>query len=171
VIALNIRPGQDGLQVVLDHLELPISDQHPCVQRFWDHVSLSEFAIHDLAHTGPQISALPPDTISAIPPYSFSSKPDSSYIGAQCRPDKTLLRMNRHPVPTLSEGQAVFWRYSTQIFSALMHFSLASGFSAVRVVNVLRETNYLTGEVKDHSYKRLLETTQAILDYMVSVPF
>jgi hypothetical protein len=36
------------------------------------------------------------------------------------------------------------------------------------VVNVLRETNYLTGEVKDNTYKRLLETTQAIMDYMVS---
>lgn len=48
-----------------------------------------------------------------------------------------------------------------------MHFSLANGFSAVRVVNVLRETNYLTGEAREATYRRLLETTQAILDYMV----
>jgi hypothetical protein len=72
------------------------------------------------------------------------------------------------PDPVLAQGQAVFWRYSTQIFGALLHFSLAGGFSATRVVNVLRETNYLTGNARDKTYKRLLETTQAILDYMVS---
>jgi hypothetical protein len=33
---------------------------------------------------------------------------------------------------------------------------------------VLRETNYLTGKEREHTYKRLLETTQAIMDYMVS---
>lgn len=51
---------------------------------------------------------------------------------------------------------------------SLLHFSLAGGFSANRVVNVLRETNYLTGKERDSTYKRLLETTQAIMDYMVS---
>jgi hypothetical protein len=49
-----------------------------------------------------------------------------------------------------------------------MHFSLAGGFSANRVMNVLRETSYLTGDARDKTYKRLLETTQAIMDYMVS---
>jgi hypothetical protein len=61
----------------------------------------------------------------------------------------------------------VFWRYSSQIFSALLHYSLAGGFSANRVVGVLRETSYLTGDARDKTYKRLLETTQAIIDYMV----
>ena len=68
----------------------------------------------------------------------------------------------------MSEGQAVFWRYSSQIFSALLHYSLAGGFSANRLVGVLRETSYLTGDARDKTYKRLLETTQAIIDYMVS---
>lgn len=53
------------------------------------------------------------------------------------------------------------------MFSALLHFSLAGGFSANRVVGVLRETSYLTGEGRDQTYRRLLETTQAIMDYMV----
>lgn len=33
----------------------------------------------------------------------------------------------------------------------------------------MRETNYLTGEGKDRTYKRLLETTQAIIDYMTDM--
>jgi hypothetical protein len=35
---------------------------------------------------------------------------------------------------------------------------------------VLRETSYLTGEARDQTYRRLLETTQAIMDYMVRPP-
>ena len=90
----------------------------------------------------------------------------TSLTDSETRPAFSL--PNYHPEPTVSEGQAVFWRYSSQIFSALLHFSLAGGFSANRVVGVLRETSYLTGEAKDQTYRRLLETTQAIMDYMVS---
>lgn len=63
----------------------------------------------------------------------------------------------------------MFWRYAAQIFGALLHFSLAGGFSATRVVRVLDETGYLTGHERDRTYRRLLETTQAVMDYMVSV--
>jgi hypothetical protein len=68
----------------------------------------------------------------------------------------------------VAEGQAVFWRYSSLIFSSLLHFSLAGGFSATRVMNVLQETNYLTGVDRNRTYKRLLETGQAVRDFMVS---
>lgn len=84
-------------------------------------------------------------------------------------PGHAIANPDYQPPPILSEGQAVFWRYSAQIFSALLHFSLAGGFSATRIINVLQETNYLTGKARDHTYRRLLETTQAIIDYMVSV--
>jgi hypothetical protein len=53
--------------------------------------------------------------------------------------------------------------------SATLHFSLAGGFSAQRLVGVLKETSYLTGEQKDKTYRRLLETGQAMFDYMVSL--
>ena len=100
-----------------------------------------------------QISGPPPPGISAFDPTQAATPA----IGA----------LHRVPDPIVSEGQAVFWRYSSQIFSALLHYSLAGGFSASRVVGVLRETSYLTGDAKDKTYKRLLETTQAIIDYMV----
>ncbi|GAA5911167.1 hypothetical protein JCM6882_006596 [Rhodosporidiobolus microsporus] len=70
------------------------------------------------------------------------------------------------PKPSLAEGQRVFWRYSGQIFTALMHFSLAGGFSAPGLAAVMRETNYLTSDAREATYKRLLETTLFVLDAM-----
>ncbi|KAM0754339.1 hypothetical protein T439DRAFT_309154 [Meredithblackwellia eburnea MCA 4105] len=66
----------------------------------------------------------------------------------------------------LMEGQDVFWRYSAQFFGALMHFSLAGGFSSPNLSGVLRETGYLTSASKDATYKRLLETTIFVIDAM-----
>nr|XP_031858553.1 uncharacterized protein CI109_006076 [Kwoniella shandongensis]KAA5525625.1 hypothetical protein CI109_006076 [Kwoniella shandongensis] len=138
VRALNLRPGQDGLQILLDHLVLPKEKQAECVITFWN-----------------QISKSPPEPLSAF----LESDDDAT-------PSDAIRSCNRHLPPSVAAGQAVFWRYSAQILSALMHFSLAAGFSAERIVGVLRETNYLTGDAKDKTYRRLLETTQAIFDYM-----
>ncbi|KAK8858904.1 hypothetical protein IAR55_003135 [Kwoniella newhampshirensis] len=138
VRAINLRPGQDGLQVLLDHLELPKAEQAECVKTFWDQ-------------------------ISQPPPASLSAYPDDSN---EATPIEAIRSCSRRLPPSVAAGQAVFWRYSAQILSALMHFSLAAGFSAERIVGVLRETNYLTGDAKDKTYRRLLETTQAIFDYM-----
>ncbi|CAD6586807.1 MAG: hypothetical protein TREMPRED_004561 [Tremellales sp. Tagirdzhanova-0007] len=138
---LQLRPGQDGLEVLLTYLERPLTDQAECVRSFWQEISHS-----------------PPEPISAFPTQSTNIE--------EATPRASLQSPTYHPAPTVAQGQAVFWRYSAQIFSALLHFSLAGGFSAVRVVNVMRETNYLTGNAKEATYRRLLETTQAILDYM-----
>lgn len=109
-----------------------------------------------------QISTLPPPGVSAVP---LSEKASPSCM----TPHAALARPDFAPPPTLSQGQAVFWRYAAQIFGALLHFSLAGGFSAVRVVRVLDETGYLSGAERDRTYKRLLETTQAVMDYMVGL--
>jgi hypothetical protein len=50
--------------------------------------------------------------------------------------------------------------------SALMHFSLAGGFSSPALSSVMRETNYLTSDAREATYKRLLETTLFVLDSM-----
>ncbi|GAA5969709.1 hypothetical protein JCM11641_008012 [Rhodosporidiobolus odoratus] len=68
--------------------------------------------------------------------------------------------------PSLAEGQRVFWKYSGQIFIGLMHFSLAGGFSSPKLSSVMRETNYLTSDSREATYKRLLETTLFVLDAM-----
>lgn len=86
----------------------------------------------------------------------------------------------------------MFWKYSGQIFGALMHFSLAGtsgfcrwrygvatgeddsfllfsilgGFSSPKLASVMHETNYLTSDAKEATYKRLLETTLFVLDAM-----
>lgn len=146
---LHLGPGQDGLQAILEHLKRPLEQQAQCVQKLWAQVSLLRPAWQ--AHE--QISREPPEGITAL-------DQDKTAIPA-------IASCNRRPAPTVAEGQAVFWRYSSQIFSALLHFSLAGGFSADKVVGVLRETSYLTGEDRDKTYRRLLETTQAITDYMV----
>ncbi|GAA5852670.1 hypothetical protein JCM8547_002584 [Rhodosporidiobolus lusitaniae] len=67
---------------------------------------------------------------------------------------------------SLAEGQRVFWKYSSSIFTALMHFSLAGGFSSPKLSAVMRETNYLTSDAREATYKRLLETTLFVLDAM-----
>lgn len=146
VRALNLKPGQDGLQRLIDGLQDPNAD--PCLGRFWKEVSCS------VRSSSLQIAGAPPEGVSAF---------DNLYAATPA-----IYTPNRRPAASVSEGQAVFWRYSSQIFSALLHYSLAGGFSANRVVGVLRETSYLTGDVRDKTYKRLLETTQAIIDYMVS---
>jgi hypothetical protein len=45
-----------------------------------------------------------------------------------------------------------------------MHFSLAGGFSSPKLASVMHETNYLTSDAKEATYKRLLETTLFVLD-------
>lgn len=46
---------------------------------------------------------------------------------ADYTPDAAMRRLDRKPVPILSEGQAVFWRYSSGMLTTLLHFSLAGG--------------------------------------------
>ncbi len=162
VRALDLRPGQDGLQALLLYLEQrPVEDQAECIRSFWQEVRYVNLD-RSIPDDESQISKPPPPPISAFPPHS--TRPEAA-------PQPSLSSPNYHPPPTVSQGQAVFWRYSIQIFSALLHFSLAGGFSAVRVVNVLRETNYLTGTARDATYRRLLETTQAVMDYMVGTRY
>lgn len=44
-------------------------------------------------------------------------------------PDEAMFNRNRKPNAVLSEGQAVFWRYSSGMLTTLLHFSLAGGES------------------------------------------
>ena len=77
-----------------------------------------------------------------------------------------MLRRDRQPPSVLSEGQAVFWRYSVDMFTSLLHFSLAGGFASARIMSVLHETGYLTSSSRDATYRRLMETTLALIDFM-----
>ena len=78
-------------------------------------------------------------------------------------------------------GQAVFYRYAPQILASLLHFSLAGGFSSPRISRVLNLASYLVppmgstpeGEApriseksNNRSFKRLMETTQFVVDCM-----
>lgn len=46
-----------------------------------------------------------------------------------------------------------------------VYWSLA-GFASARIMSVLRETGYLTSPSRDATYRRLMETTQALVDFM-----
>lgn len=81
-------------------------------------------------------------------------------------PERAIQEQNRACLPVLSEGQAVFWRYSGDMFTTLLHFSLAGGFASARIMSVLYETGYLTSKSRDATYRRLMETTQALVDFM-----
>ncbi|KAF9921665.1 hypothetical protein BGZ65_010166, partial [Modicella reniformis] len=58
-------------------------------------------------------------------------------------------------------GQQVFWRYYFFISHALLHFSLAGGFSAPKISKVLTSTGYLSGS---RTKERVYETSQFVLD-------
>lgn len=91
---------------------------------------------------------------------------DISPRGLEYTCEAAMLRRDRHPPPILSEGQAVFWRYSVDMFTSLLHFSLAGGFASARIMSVLNETGYLTSNSRDATYRRLMETTLALIDFM-----
>ncbi|KAI5479486.1 hypothetical protein MNV49_003428 [Pseudohyphozyma bogoriensis] len=72
----------------------------------------------------------------------------------------------RGRTPSVEEGQKVFWTYSTHMFGALLHFSLAGGFTSPSLSAVLNETGYLSSVSKEATRKRLLETTMFCIDVM-----
>jgi len=143
VDVLDLGPGQDSLAALQAELAKG-DDAHPSATQFWAAVDRE-----------------PPPNASALPPFPS---------GAKSRPATDFTPPSsggtRSGPPSLSEGQAVFWRYSGPIFGALMHFSLAGGFSAPKLGAAMRETGYLTGDRREATYKRLLETTLMVLDCM-----
>lgn len=83
-------------------------------------------------------------------------------------------------------GQETFYKYSGGILLSLLHFSLAGGFASPRLTSVLKKTAYLVpadrktplSEEKqreqdqkegEKTWRRLIETTQWVLDVMESV--
>lgn len=52
---------------------------------------------------------------------------DEEIVKCDFTPDEAMHRRNRTPGAVLSEGQAVFWRYSSGMLTTLLHFSLAGG--------------------------------------------
>ncbi|KAJ3005313.1 hypothetical protein HKX48_000758, partial [Thoreauomyces humboldtii] len=145
VEALNLRPGQDSLAAILAALadrDATGAGVDPRVLAFWTAVNRE-----------------PPQGVTALVGGEEGNRVAKPTMG------KTPAAVEGLP-PSLQEGQAVFWRYSAQIFAALMHFSLAGGFSSPNLSAVMNETGYLTSAVKDATYKRLLETTLMVLDVM-----
>lgn len=62
------------------------------------------------------------------------------------------------------QGQEVFKSASFEILSSLLHYSLTLGFSSSQLTSTLRETDYLTSAKREIAWRRLLETTQFVLD-------
>ncbi|KAG9324409.1 hypothetical protein KVV02_004429 [Mortierella alpina] len=66
----------------------------------------------------------------------------------------------------VQRGQQVYWRYCLFISHALLHFSLAGGFSIPKITKVLNSTGYLSGK---RTKERVLETSQFVLDVVHSL--
>ncbi|GAA6015880.1 hypothetical protein JCM11491_007224 [Sporobolomyces phaffii] len=141
----GLAAGKDAYDAVRDYVDDDSVERDPSdpVVEFWR-----------------EMNQLPPDGVCG-----FNRSEDKAGVGHDrfCPLDA----FGDAPAePTLAEGQRVFWKYSGQIFSALMHFSLAGGFSSPKLAAVMHETNYLTSDAKEATYKRLLETTLFVLDAM-----
>lgn len=106
---LDLRPGQDALAAIEKEVQEKGEEAEPCVRAFWEEVSRD-----------------PPREVSGFVDVTGEGKGAAEERG---RPEGAMLRNERFGVggrsPSLEEGQAVFWRYSGGIFTALMHFSLA----------------------------------------------
>jgi hypothetical protein len=120
---------------------------HPSVLAFWSDVNRE-----------------PPEGVTAFTqPLSADKKIRPL---EECTPIAAIRECDRFAEPSLAQGQAVFWRYSAQVFTALLHFSLAGGFSSPKLASVMEETAYLTSGNREATYRRLLETTLFVLDVM-----
>lgn len=115
---LNLRPGQDAYVALQDALSHDQID--PRVIEFWDAVNCE-----------------PPDGITALPPLEQDG---GKRVGLEdFSPSYVLADAARSSgAPTLAEGQAVFFRYSAQIFNGLMYFSLAGSYPDLRTLSTLR---------------------------------
>ena len=102
---LDLKTGVDALQAIENHLASD-GNKSPAVVDFWAAVNME-----------------PPKDVSA---FSTTLGEDRKARGREeCTPGEAMDRNDRRPAATLAEGQAVFWRYSSSIFGALLHFSLA----------------------------------------------
>lgn len=119
---LQLKPGQDGLAAIQDHLAT-VSEPNASVVAFWAAVNTE-----------------PPVGVTA-----FVGPVDKGQVRCkeECTPMQAMRVNNRVAAPSLSEGQAVFWRYSAQIFTALMHFSLAVRLSVHRPSRLSTNANLL----------------------------
>lgn len=135
----GLGPGKDGLQILLDYIEArpDRTTWDASIATFWD-----------------EMARAPPEGLAA----QHSDGGKEIYT-----PEAAMDRGSTRPAPTLAEGQAVFWRYSVEITSALMHFSLAAGFTSPRLVKTLKQTGYLTSKQREVTWRRLLETLQVRL--------
>lgn len=105
---LDLKHGQDALAAI--EVELAKPEPERCVRDFWADVNRE-----------------PPAGVSA---YVDEVGVDEKMESSRGRPEEAMRRNDRfgegdRREPSLEEGQAVFWRYSGGIFTALMHFSLA----------------------------------------------
>jgi len=88
VHALELKPGNDNLKKIEQYLSnTPEEQRNPSVVQFWEEMN-------------------------AVPPFhTKSDKFDKELF----TPQATMKANNRLAQPSVTEGQAVYWRYSTEI--------------------------------------------------------
>lgn len=120
---LGVTTGQDALKALLTYItDTPREEWDADVATFWESIARD-----------------PPEGVSAVPrspvTYDINGNIDLKGKGKEVEavpdveftPDEAIKRLNRRPEAILSEGQAVFWRYSSGMLTTLLHFSLAGG--------------------------------------------
>jgi len=144
VKALKLKRGQDALLAIEKYMTSTAeTDRDSSVVQFYN-----------------EMNSLPP----------FFALPDRDKpIPSDFKPDEEMHSRQHDHIPTISQGQAVYWRYSAEIAASLLHFSLTVGFSATRITNALDETGYLTSDAREATYRRLMETAQMINDCMLDL--
>ena len=173
---LNLKPGVDSLRAIEEHLASTTEPKSRAVVDFWAAVNME-----------------PPREVSAFSTVLGDGDKKERAI-EECTPGEAMEKNDGKAAATLANGQAVFWRYSSSIFGALLHFSLAGtstfahsqlfsffwrfperdadgvlivgGFTSPNLSAVMQETNYLTSDSLNATYYRLLETSLFVGDAM-----
>lgn len=123
----KLKTGQDALKALESYVTTTPREQwDEDVAKFWDSTACD-----------------PPGDVSALSHPARSYNLDGSIdrkgkrkmveddieeiLKSDFTPDEAMHKRNRQPQAVLSEGQAVFWRYSSGMLTTLLHFSLAGG--------------------------------------------
>lgn len=140
----GLKAGDDGLKRLDDYISThPKSEWNADVAAFWEEMArdppegvcaLRPSAAYLCARTQASLRCHTKfidserDTTFEQEKYLSATDKDRSDISEKSySPDETMLERNRRPLPILSQGQAVFWRYSNDMFMSLLHYSLAGG--------------------------------------------
>lgn len=123
----KLKTGQDALKALETYIATtPREDWDTNVAAFWESIACDPPGEVNATGLSARKYELNGETVIDKGKGKAVEQPEDG-AEADYTPDAAMRRLDRKPAPILSEGQAVFWRYSSGMLTTLLHFSLAGG--------------------------------------------